>query len=66
VLWCAIPKRKKHTGKVSKPSKDTQRKDGGGRFMGIRIADPPVKPRDTTVREIRRAVDAVFARRKSA
>ena len=60
-----MAKRKKHTGKARKPSKDAKRNDGG-RFMGIRIADPPVKPRDTTVREIRRAVDAIFARRKSA
>lgn len=60
-----MTKGKEHADKVRKPSKGVKR-DQDGRFMGVRIADPAVKPRDTTVREIRRAVDAVFARRKRA
>jgi len=60
-----MAKGKDRADKVRKASKGAKRHHDG-RFMGIRIADPPVKPRDTTVREIRRAVDAVYSRRKHA
>jgi hypothetical protein len=53
-----MAKGKDRGDKIRKPSKGVKR-NHDGRFMGIRIADPPVKPRDTTVREIRRAVAAV-------
>jgi hypothetical protein len=60
-----MAKGKDRADKVRKPSKGVKR-NHDGRFMGIRIADPAVKPVDTTVREIRRAVDAVYSRRKRA
>ena len=50
-------------------SKKTEKKPSGkraaassGTFMGIRIADPAVKPRGTTVKKIREAVAATRAR----
>ena len=56
---------KTHSDKAAKARKYAKRaKDGS--FMGIRIADPAVKPRGTTVREIRRAVAKVMAGRKRA
>lgn len=58
-------KNNEHAGKTRKSAKDAKR-DRDGRFMDVRIADPAVKPLDTTVREIRRAVDSVLARRKRA
>ena len=60
-----MAKGKDRADKVRKASKGAKRHHDG-RFMGIRIADPPVKPRGITVREIRRAVDAVYSRRKHA
>jgi hypothetical protein len=60
-----MAKRKVQADKAREQAKESKR-DRDGRFMGVRIADPAVKPRGTTVREIRRAVDAVLARRKSA
>jgi hypothetical protein len=60
-----MAKGKVRVDKVRKSSKGVKR-NHDGRFMGIRIADPAVKPVDTTVREIRRAVDAVYSRRKRA
>jgi hypothetical protein len=48
-----------NSGKAAKSRK-------GGTFMGIRIVDPPVRPRGATVREIRRAVATVLASRKRA
>jgi hypothetical protein len=60
-----MAKGKDRSDKVRKSSKGAKR-NHDGRFMGIRIADPAVKPVDTTVREIRRAVDAVYSRRKRA
>jgi hypothetical protein len=60
-----MTKRKGHADKARKLTKEGER-NRDGRFMGVRIADPAVRPRDTTVREIRRAVHAVLARRKRA
>jgi hypothetical protein len=54
----------KRKEQARKPTKEGKR-DRDGRFMGVRIADPPVKPRSTTVREIRRAVATVLGRRGS-
>jgi len=53
---------------ISKPArvKRSVKKAKYGTFMGIRIADPAVRPRDITVREIRRAVAKVMADRKRA
>jgi len=53
---------------VRKPARASKAKKKGkyGTFMGVRIADPPVKPRGITVREIRRAVAKVMAERKLA
>lgn len=53
---------------VGRPArgKKAAKKAKQGTFMGIRIADPPVKPRGITVQQIRRAVEAVIARRKHA
>jgi hypothetical protein len=59
-----MTKRKQQSGKISEHAKEAKR-DRDGRFMGVRIADPPVKPRGTTVREIRRAVAAVLGRRSA-
>jgi len=56
---------KAHSDKAPKARKDAKRREDGS-FMGIRIADPAVKPRGTTVREIRRAVAKVMAGRKRA
>ncbi len=56
---------KKQSDKTPKARKDAKRGKGGS-FMGIRIADPAVKPRGTTVREIRRAVAKVMAGRQRA
>jgi len=53
-------------GKAPKQGKSVVKSGNDGRFMGIPIADPAVKPRGTTVREIRRAVASVLARRKHA
>ena len=57
-----MAKRKEPARKQTKDGK----RDRDGHFMGVHIADPAVKPRGTTVREIRRAVNAVLAKRKSA
>jgi hypothetical protein len=54
-----MAKAKKHTSKkkyVGRTSKD-------GRFMGVRIADPVVKPVKVTVEKIRRAVDNAIRKR---
>ena len=53
---------------ISKPArvKRSVKKVKYGTFMGIRVADPAVRPRDITVREIRRAVAKVMADRKRA
>lgn len=59
-----MAKEKRTGGKISKASKVAKSDDGT--FMGIRIADPAVKPRGITVREIRRAVAKVMADRKRA
>jgi hypothetical protein len=40
-------------GKRRKPAKS---KNAAGSFMGIPIADPAVRPRGVTVRQIRKAV----------
>jgi hypothetical protein len=55
----------KRLGAKPKATKVAKR-DKDGTFMGIRIADPPVKPRGVTVQQIRRAVETVMARRKRA
>ena len=60
-----MAKAKKSAGKSSRASKAAKRVKYGT-FMGVRIADPPVKPRGVTVQQIRRAVEAVMARRKRA
>ena len=60
-----MAKAKKSVGKPAR-GKKAAKKVKYGTFMGIRIVDPPVKPRGITVQEIRRAVEAVMARRKSA
>jgi predicted TIM-barrel fold metal-dependent hydrolase len=59
-----MSKRKQQAGKATEQVREGRR-DRDGRFMGVRIADPPVKPRGTTVREIRRAVAAVLGRRSA-
>ncbi len=61
-----MSKSKEHIGKRRKSGKVLKAKRSEGRFMGVRIADPPVKPRGTTVREIRRAVATVLAGHKRA
>lgn len=47
--------------KSGKHSETVSHTDGS--FMGIRIADPAVKPKGTTVRQIRKAVAAVARKR---
>jgi hypothetical protein len=42
--------------KGSKRRKPAKGKDAPGSFMGIPIADPAVRPRGVTVRQIRKAV----------
>jgi hypothetical protein len=59
-----MAKAKKSAGKSSRASKAAKRVKYGT-FMGVRIADPPVKPRGITVREIRRAVATVLGRRSA-
>jgi hypothetical protein len=60
-----MAKAKSQGSKATKAGKAVKRvKDG--RFMGVRIADPVVKPRNTTVGEIRKAVDSVMSKRKRA
>jgi hypothetical protein len=59
-----MAKAKKSAGKSSRASKAAKRLKYGT-FMGVRIADPPVKPRGITVREIRRAVATVLGRRSA-
>ena len=55
----------KHTYRSSRGTKLYAVRDAKfGRFMGIRIADPVGKPHGTTVKEIRKAVDTVLARKK--
>jgi hypothetical protein len=58
-------KAKDQTRKAGKTEKSRAKRENG-RFMDIRIADPAVKPRGTTVGEIRRAIESVLARRKRA
>jgi hypothetical protein len=60
-----MKKETRHSDKARKSGSDAKRGNDGS-FMGIRIADPAVKPRGTTVREIRRAVAKVMADRKRA
>jgi|GEM_PF-4722833 len=63
----AMSKSRDPAGKAARKSTRPAKREGGeGRFMGVRIADPPVKPRGTTVREIRRAVATVMAGQKRA
>jgi hypothetical protein len=61
-----MAKTKGRAGKAPKQGKTVVKSGKDGRFMGVRIADPAVKPRGTTVKEIRRAVASVLARRKHA
>lgn len=57
-----MDKAKEHIAKRGKPRKAPKRESNEGEFMGVRIADPPVKPRGITVSRIRRAVATVLAR----
>ena len=41
---------------TKKPRKPAKRKGTSGSFMGIPIADPAVRPKGITVRQIRKAV----------
>jgi len=43
-------------GEPKKARKTAKRKDASGTFMGIPIADPAVRPKGVTVRQIRKAV----------
>lgn len=60
-----MDKSKEHAGRRGKSGKAPKRGSDDGRFMGVRIADPPVKPRGTTVQQIRRAVAVVLGRRSA-
>jgi hypothetical protein len=60
----AMAKLKRSTHRSSKGTKlYAVRESKSGRFMGIRIADPVGKPRGTTIKEIRKAVDTVLRER---
>jgi hypothetical protein len=54
-----MAKAKKHASR----KKGAARSSEDGRFMGVRIADPVIKPVKVTVEKIRRAVDNAIRKR---